>query len=88
MDNQIAAAGNTVVPAVLALESLGYTVVVDGSLVVATTDTERFVADDPITVLGLVKLIETRSWDWKASDEEITATLAGSAGHPNRTYRD
>jgi hypothetical protein len=75
MDNQNVAAANTVVPALLALESLGYTVVVDGSLVVATAGNERFVADDPVTVLGLVKLIETRSWSWMASDEEITTTL-------------
>lgn len=75
MDNQIAAAANTVVPALLALESLGYTVTVDGSLVVATASNERFAADDPVTVLGLVKLIETRSWNWRASDEEITATI-------------
>ena len=47
----------------------------DGSLVVATADNERFAADDPVTVLGLVKLIETRSWSWKASNEEITTTL-------------
>jgi hypothetical protein len=33
------------------------------------------VADDPVTILGLIKLIETRSWDWRASDEDITATL-------------
>jgi hypothetical protein len=75
MDNQISAAANTVVPALLALESLGYTVVVDGSLFVATASNERFVADDPVTVLGLVKLIETRSWSWRASDDEIAATL-------------
>ena len=75
MDNQIAAAANTVVPALLALESLGYTVVEDGSVVVATAGSERFAADDPVTVLGLVKLIETRSWNWRASDEEIAAVL-------------
>jgi hypothetical protein len=75
MGNQIAAAANTVVPALLALESLGYTVVEDGSVVVATAGSERFAADDPVTVLGLVKLIETRSWNWRASDEEIAAVL-------------
>jgi hypothetical protein len=75
MDNQIAAAANTVDPALLALESLGHTVVADGSQVVATAGNERFVADDPVIALGLVKLIETLSWSWKASDEEITTTL-------------
>jgi hypothetical protein len=48
---------------------------VDGFLVVATADNERFVADDPVTVLGLVKLIETRSWSCRAPEEEITTTL-------------
>lgn len=80
--HQIAAAANTVVPALLALGSLGYTIVVDGSLVVATASNERFAADDPVTVLGLVKLIETRSWNWKASDEEITATLGRFGWNP------
>ena len=75
MSNEIAAAANTVVPAVLVLESLGYVVTQVGSLFVATDGNERFVADDPVTVLGLVKLIETRSWSWRASDEEIAATL-------------
>lgn len=75
MDNQITAAANTVVPALLALESLGYTVVEDGSLVAATAGGERYTAEDPVTVLGLVKLIETRSWSWRASDEEIAAAL-------------
>ena len=82
MDNQIAAAANTVVPALLALESLGYAVVVDGSLVVATADNERFAADDPVTVLGLIKLIEARSWNWRASDEEIAATLGKLGWNP------
>jgi hypothetical protein len=76
MDNQIAAAANTVVPALLALESLGYTVVADGSLIVATVGYERYAAEDPVTVLGLVKLIESRSWNWRASDGEIAAVLA------------
>jgi hypothetical protein len=69
MNNHIAAAGNTVVPAVLALESLGYVVTQAGSLFEATNGNDRFVADDPVTVLGLVKLIETRTWSWTASDD-------------------
>jgi hypothetical protein len=28
-----------------------------------------------VDILGLVKLIETRSWNWRASDEEIAAVL-------------
>jgi hypothetical protein len=33
------------------------------------------VAADPVSVLGLVKLVEARSWNWRASDDEIDATL-------------
>jgi hypothetical protein len=71
----ITRAGNTVVPALLALETLGFEASLEDGLVVATSENGRFVAADPVAVLGLVKLVETRSWDWKASDERIDATL-------------
>jgi hypothetical protein len=29
----------------------------------------------PLTVLGLVKLVESRGWNWRASDDEITEVL-------------
>jgi hypothetical protein len=75
MQRQIVGAANTVVPAILALEALGYRVTREGDLISATSEDGRFVAADPISLLGLVKLVETRSWDWKASDEDIDATL-------------
>jgi hypothetical protein len=68
-------AGNTVVPALLALEKLGFEVSVEEGLIVATSENGRFVAADPVAVLGLIKLVETRSWDWSASDEQIDAAL-------------
>lgn len=76
--NKIAAMGNTVVPALLTLEHLGFTVQApEGSdLWVASRGDEEFVANDPVTVLGLVKLIEARSWNWNASDGDIEAVLA------------
>jgi hypothetical protein len=73
--SEIAQAGNTVVPAVLALEALGYQVEVIGAQVSATSEEGRFVAADPVAVLGLVKLVEARSWNWRATDEEIDVTL-------------
>jgi hypothetical protein len=76
MEMDIVQAGNTVVPGFLALETLGFEVSLEDGLVVATSESGRFVADDPVAVLGLIKLVETRSWDWRASDEQIYATLA------------
>jgi hypothetical protein len=75
MQRQIVEAANTVVPAILALEALRYQVTREGDLISATSEDSRFVAADPISLLGLVKLVETRSWDWKASDEDIDVTL-------------
>jgi hypothetical protein len=76
---QIATAGNTVVPALLALEHLGFTVSVkrDGprEIFQATCGEERYVADDPVGVLGLLKLVETRGWAWKAADAEIEEVM-------------
>ena len=76
----IAAAGNTVVPALLALEKLGFNVSVgrDGGgrdLFEATRGDESYLAEDPVSVLGLVKLIEMRSWEWRPSDLEIDEVL-------------
>jgi len=75
---RITAAGNTVVPALLALEQLGFQVDVRessaGEIVVASRDNEEYVADDPVAVLGLIKLIELRQWTWKATNQEIDIT--------------
>jgi hypothetical protein len=74
----IAAAGNTVVPALLALSELGFNVTVPASPErqwVAIRGQEEFLADDPVTLLGLIKLVEVRTWNWGASDKEIEATL-------------
>jgi hypothetical protein len=75
MPSEIAYAGNTVVPALLALEALGCEISIQGDLVAAARPDGRFVAADPVSVLGLVKLVEARSWNWRASDDEIDATL-------------
>jgi len=71
----IVQAGNTVVPAFLALEELGFKVTIEGGSIVAASENGRFVADDPVAVLGLIKLVETRGWDWSASDEQIDAAV-------------
>jgi hypothetical protein len=74
----VVAAGNTVVPAVLALEALGFRVEMTGAehgTCRATRGDEVYAADDPVTTLGLVKLVEARGWDWAPSDSELDATI-------------
>ncbi|MDB4908363.1 MAG: hypothetical protein JWO05_3147 [Gemmatimonadetes bacterium] len=78
MTSHISAAGNTVVPALLALEALGFRVEVTAgaqSSCQAFRGDESYSAGDPVTVLGLVRLVELRSWDWEASDRDIDLTL-------------
>lgn len=75
MGDFIAQGGNTVVPAVLAIESLGYEVEVDRDGVHARAGDQSFVAEDPVALLGLIRLVELRSREWRASDAEIEATL-------------
>lgn len=72
---QIAQAGNTVVPAILALEEMGMVVDVQAGQVVASSSAVQFIADDPVAVLGLVRLLELRGADWMAKDEDIAATF-------------
>jgi len=70
----ISSAGNTLVPAILALEASGYTVTQEGGRIVATAANARFAAEDPVTVLGLVRLAESRR-PWQADDDEIDDVL-------------
>jgi hypothetical protein len=78
-NNRIGVAGNTIVPALIALEQLGYSVVTrnssDGKVVIATRGEEEYSAEDPVAVLGLIKLIELRTWQWGASDSEVEKTM-------------
>jgi len=71
----IVQAGNTVVPAILVLQELGYQLEQQGGTFVAKTGQSRFAADDPVAVLGLVKLAESRR-PWRAADAEIDQVLS------------
>ena len=75
----ITTAGNTVAPAILALEALGFVVQIDhtaaGDRCRATRNDETYSAADPVEVLGLVRLVEVRGWDWSASGEELDSVL-------------
>jgi hypothetical protein len=76
----IAAAGNTEVPAFLALLGAGFEVskeVVAGSVRwTATNGALRLVGDGPLQLLALYALRKERGADWKASDAEIDGFLA------------
>jgi len=76
---QISEAGNTVVPALLTLERLGFSISVvtcrDSKLFRVTRGEERFVGHDPLAILGLVKLVEARGSEWQPTDTEILEVL-------------
>jgi hypothetical protein len=75
----ISPAGSTVVPAILALEGLGFVISVEHvggqDLVRAVRGDETYVADDPVAVLGLVKLVEIRGWQWGAADPDLARVI-------------
>ncbi len=76
---RIVAAGNTLVPAILALEAMGFSLTLyersGHPACLAHRGDEEYVADDPISVLGLVRLVELRGWDWQVADLEIDRVL-------------
>jgi hypothetical protein len=77
---KIASAANTIVPAYLALLEKGYRVSRVGvdereETWQALKESEEFVAEDPLTLLGLVALYEMRGTAWQAPDVEIDAFL-------------
>ncbi|MCC2316053.1 hypothetical protein [Cellulomonas xiejunii] len=74
-DIEMASAGNTIVPAILTLRRLHFDVTQDADRWVARLGRARFVADDPVTLLGLIKLAENRT-PWRATDSEIDDVLA------------
>jgi hypothetical protein len=85
----IAAAGNTEVPAYLALVKLGYSVEridKDGAeRWIARKGTLQLIADHPLELLGLSLLRSERGSRWQASDDEIDGFLGrfySSAGRP------
>ncbi len=71
-------AGNTMVPAILSLESKGYLVrwergerSPDDETWFAEGPLGKFCGNDPVELLGLVAMREMRGPDWKASDQQI-----------------
>lgn len=74
---KIADAGNTLVPAVLALRQRGFCVSCDenGDIWRAESEALLLVADDPLQLLGLMAMRDLRGAKWKASDVEIERTI-------------
>lgn len=75
---RLVAAGNTLAPALSILRKLGYTVTRETSgerQYRAENETCIFSADDPLVLLGLVKIYEVRGADWQPSDEEVQRLL-------------
>ena len=78
----ISTAANVVVPAYLAILSKGYKIEPSGvqNGLVATRGDNSFLADDPITLLGLIAMAELRGPRWQASDQEIDDFLMRIGG--------
>jgi hypothetical protein len=77
---KIVGAGNVVVPAFLALQQRGYAVRReqrgDGVQIwIAQSDTVEVQSDDPVTLLSLAAIAETRGEHWRASDDQIQKFL-------------
>jgi hypothetical protein len=74
---RLSAAGNTVIPAILLIREIGYTLTIDKekSCFLAEKDGNSFEAEDPTMVLGLIKMFEIKGENWKASDSEIEKVL-------------
>lgn len=78
---RIISAANVEVPAILAIESLGFTI--DARIIstehemvwTATGNGDEYVAEDPLSLLGLVKLLEVCGDNWQASDDDIAKYL-------------
>ena len=81
----LSAAANVVVPAYLVLRTKGYVVHCerssdDSENWIAEGPLGRFGADDPITLLGVVSVVETRGASWPATDAELNAFLNAFGG--------
>lgn len=83
MAEKIGNAGNTLLPAYLALQSKGYKVwwergdsAPDDERWFAEGPLGSFIADDPVELLGLVAMREVRGVSWQASDDQIDEFMA------------
>ena len=75
----ISTSGNVIVPAYLTLLQKGYLVtsIKEGTKDEWIAENEKcgLIAEDPLTLLGLVNIYEIRGNSWKASDEQTDRFL-------------
>ena len=71
MTINLSATGNVAVPAIKLIEDLGFQLTFKNGTFTAQKGMDIFRADDPITLLGLIKLIEVRGENWHVTDIEI-----------------
>jgi hypothetical protein len=76
MKEFISSAANTIVPAFLVLKAKGFQVyrtkvVGHEEEWVAEKGETKFTAEDPVTLLGVQAIYESRQSDWKATDGEV-----------------
>ncbi|WP_157219162.1 hypothetical protein [Flavisphingomonas formosensis] len=69
-------AANVMTPAYLAILSKGYSVWSDKGLMLAEREGDRFIADGPVPLLGLIAMAEIRGEMRQASDQEIGQFIA------------
>ena len=72
--HHLAAAGNTEIPAYLALKKEGFEIIQqagDPEMWLAENGEVKFSAESPLQLLGLWALWAKRGEDWRASDREI-----------------
>jgi hypothetical protein len=55
--------------------ALGFAVQPHADGVKAAWVNESYTADDPVALLGLIRMVELRTWDWLPTDEEVDQTL-------------
>ena len=67
----IAEAANVLAPAYAALVQKGFSIRTSGPYMIAERGSDRFVAEDPLRLLGLVALTECRGSDWRVTGEEV-----------------
>ena len=67
-------AGNVVIPSIRALLDLGFEVsqIKATGEFTATKNGNRFSAEDPVALLGLIKLYECRGENWQLSDDDLS----------------
>jgi hypothetical protein len=81
---QLAAASNTLAPALAVLRRMGYVVSRNGDVYRADSETRRLLADDLLQLLGLAALLDERGAAWRPTDEEVDALLRLVGEEPDR----